>query len=228
MLQIQLSFLYVGHTHEDVDQVFSTITDRLKYKEVQTFPQLLRILPNALELRGLFDIKKWIEKYIIDLKDHSKPGSFRFKRNIKCPDKIDLFYRKNSNHAWRLLPSGMFRAHTTGKIMRPSGQPDVLLPDFDTKTINVDEKFKKLEIWKNYFADRLGKTEYNYWKLKFEEFRKNIQSDANRRIYASTGAVWHLPNIPLCEEPRPAVEPVVDEEIETMLETEQQNPEVCI
>ena len=35
-MQIQLSFLMVGHTHEDIDQVFSRVSEHLAKNSVYT------------------------------------------------------------------------------------------------------------------------------------------------------------------------------------------------
>ncbi len=38
LLQVKIGFLPVGHTHEDIDQLFSCISRRLKHTNVLTIP----------------------------------------------------------------------------------------------------------------------------------------------------------------------------------------------
>lgn len=75
IFQIHLSFLYVGHTHEDIDEMFSTIRNKLAYNEALTLVQLIRLLPGANEVKELYDIKSWLSEYIVDIKEeaHTTP-----------------------------------------------------------------------------------------------------------------------------------------------------------
>jgi len=43
-LQVRVSFLPVGHTHEDVDQMFSKISDEIKRNGSESIPGLVIIL----------------------------------------------------------------------------------------------------------------------------------------------------------------------------------------
>lgn len=60
--EIYISFLMVGHTHEDVDQVFSRIAVKLKRRNASTLPDLQNVIkeaynpmPECQELKVLFD-----------------------------------------------------------------------------------------------------------------------------------------------------------------------------
>ena len=37
-LEVQINFLPVGHTHEDIDQVFSRVTDNLRQSGCESIP----------------------------------------------------------------------------------------------------------------------------------------------------------------------------------------------
>ena len=67
ILQIQLSFLYVGHTYEDIDQFFSVIAEKLTHQEAQTYKDLVNIYPRCSETQGLFDICGWLEDYPLNI-----------------------------------------------------------------------------------------------------------------------------------------------------------------
>lgn len=45
--EVQVSFLPVGHTHEDIDQVFSRVAHRLRISEAHTMPELHRQMENS-------------------------------------------------------------------------------------------------------------------------------------------------------------------------------------
>ena len=43
-LQVHLSFLFVGHTHEDVDACFSHISKKLRMNDAETIPDLKKTI----------------------------------------------------------------------------------------------------------------------------------------------------------------------------------------
>jgi hypothetical protein len=46
--EIQLSFLLVGHIHEDIDQRISTISAALKHQDIHSLKELLSIIKEKL------------------------------------------------------------------------------------------------------------------------------------------------------------------------------------
>jgi len=42
--EVQLSFLIVGHTHEDIDQRFNIISNMLKRKDIDSMDELLSLV----------------------------------------------------------------------------------------------------------------------------------------------------------------------------------------
>jgi hypothetical protein len=57
--EIQLSFLIVGHTHEDIDQRFSTISSALKRQDIHSLKELLNIIklkPPRTEPWNIYEI----------------------------------------------------------------------------------------------------------------------------------------------------------------------------
>jgi hypothetical protein len=70
--QVDINFLPVGHTHEDIDQLFSVVNRRMKTHDVFTFPQLQEEIKNAFRrdsekvcvvehVTALHDFKEWLE-----------------------------------------------------------------------------------------------------------------------------------------------------------------------
>ena len=45
--QMYLSFLLVGHTHEDIDQRFSVISGTLKRQDIDSMQELLELIKNG-------------------------------------------------------------------------------------------------------------------------------------------------------------------------------------
>ena len=49
--QVKLSFLPVGHTHEDVDQMFSCFSPKLAKADIFSIEQLMEILRGAYKTK---------------------------------------------------------------------------------------------------------------------------------------------------------------------------------
>ena len=84
-----MSFLPVGHTHEDIEQFFSRISTFLKKQDVQSLQKLLTLIPKAYQkvvttaeqLLSVFDIRKWFDGHLSEMNSHSYPHVFKF---TKC------------------------------------------------------------------------------------------------------------------------------------------------
>jgi hypothetical protein len=73
--EVQLSFLIVGHTHEDINQWFSIISNTLKRQDVDSLLQLLRLINegtsftesivSASLLENVWDWKSFINLYLM-------------------------------------------------------------------------------------------------------------------------------------------------------------------
>ncbi|XP_072028306.1 uncharacterized protein [Amphiura filiformis] len=87
--EVIIHFLPVGHTHEDVDQMFSRISKALKeHTDIYTIEDMIPVIEGCftprikvLEARQQFNFKEWIGNYLAGrFRNHSKPLWFRFKR----------------------------------------------------------------------------------------------------------------------------------------------------
>ena len=88
--EIQLSFLIVGHTHEDIDQRFSYISSALKRQDIDSLEEMLQIIRerptftepfiHAEHLEHIRDWKSFITPYLREdaFVGISKPHHFRF------------------------------------------------------------------------------------------------------------------------------------------------------
>ena len=84
-----MSFLPVGHTHEDIDQMFSTFVVGMAHEpRVTTIPQFVQSLPKwytipqqrptACFLYEAWSFKAWFEPYLHAVRGTSQPHAFRF------------------------------------------------------------------------------------------------------------------------------------------------------
>ncbi|XP_052218113.1 uncharacterized protein LOC127835717 [Dreissena polymorpha] len=55
--EVHMSFLIVGHTHEDIDARFSMISRTLGSKDAEIFEDLLKILQSAERVTKIFDVQ---------------------------------------------------------------------------------------------------------------------------------------------------------------------------
>ena len=82
--KIKVSFLMVGHTHEDVDQMFSRFSTYLRRTNAFTMDELTNAfeksyspMPTAILLENVPDYCRWLHPEIEDMCFHSKPHVFQ-------------------------------------------------------------------------------------------------------------------------------------------------------
>ena len=88
--EVRVSFLIVGHTHEDVDAMFGRFGQRLKIEDCHTLPDLMASFMKAGDptivpslIHEVADFKEWVKGYYHEfgqdrLVGHSKAHQFRF------------------------------------------------------------------------------------------------------------------------------------------------------
>ena len=126
-LQVELGFLMVGHTHEDIDALFGNIGKWLKKNNALTVPgkKFLKIFCHLLDhtlytdllsgckeadkmikeavcLQKMVDVKSWLLPNTEELHNHSNPHIFRFYRNTQ--GHAEMKYKRWSSDNWE--PSG--------------------------------------------------------------------------------------------------------------------------
>ena len=113
---VQLGFLMVGHTHEDIDALFSRFSEKLRKQAIFTFPHLMKIFnecvsmhPAPFLLQKVADFKGFVKGCLHDGADslvgHSKPLQFRFYLNDGVPLMQYKLHPKNVD--W--LPKNWYR-----------------------------------------------------------------------------------------------------------------------
>ena len=93
---VHVGLLMVGHTHEDIDAMFSRFSERLQAEMTFTFPHLMEHLkkceslaPAPFLMTQVLDFKSFVQGYLCDRQDnlvgHSKPLQFCFYMQSEFP-----------------------------------------------------------------------------------------------------------------------------------------------
>ena len=119
-----------GHTHEDIDQMFSCISRRLRKNNARTLLELIREIGMSYApaivaslITFMYDVKEWLEGCAIsNLSGHIHQHQFKL---VRGPDgKARLFYKKWSTTPTWSPPEGIALLQKT-----PSGKPNLVVPD---------------------------------------------------------------------------------------------------
>lgn len=93
--EIHLNFLRPGHTHTDIDQLFSVFHGLDKFHDCDTPKEFIdkwlriayktkRTRPRAKFITWIYDWKRWFARCMYtQISGHSKIGAFLFKKNRK-------------------------------------------------------------------------------------------------------------------------------------------------
>jgi hypothetical protein len=133
--KIKLSFLPKGHTHEDVDQMFSRFSVRLKGRHVVTIDDLHDVFKNGYDptpkciwMKSMACWNKYLDGYLDKIKGVSKPAVFIVKRAsdgvVRHHYKLDM-QTKKSQFPSCILPKNhvgyrMFEKHGYPKLSSAS------------------------------------------------------------------------------------------------------------
>ena len=85
-LKLTIAFLYRGHTHSCIDQVFSVVARALRHHRTVTTEQFDQVVlqstqayrPTLIRLKLIHDCKSYYNNCLCAIKGHSKPHQFRF------------------------------------------------------------------------------------------------------------------------------------------------------
>ena len=110
--KIKISFLPKGHTHEDIDQLFSKLAEFLRNRDILSFDNLASAIaecglfegqkPIVKPVHTLLDFKGLVDDIMPPYKAISQPMCFKFERdesgeNVLCFAKKDLQTSKRSD-----------------------------------------------------------------------------------------------------------------------------------
>lgn len=214
----------MGHTHEDVDQLFSQIRRKLNRKSAETMAQLLSLLPNSQEILGLFDFKGWIEPHLSKVTGHSRPHHFRFTMD---GDKVTGHFRGLKSQDWQPLSGGFLKLSQQGQTVFPAGQPALLEPNFTN--IPLERLLQKTDDWALLFSDD---GQHQWWQSYLSGLVQVRDNTRKRKRYMAQNSVWAIPCLPpycpqhLGMDEEPSDEPAIAPEMARKLALEMENPKV--
>ncbi len=144
--QVEVGFLPVGHTHEDIDQTFSRTSDRLRCNNAITLSDLHHELKQVYNERTtvveMKNVANWSglcenEKCLSNIKNFSKYRYFRFNRVAPTEETPDIstscMVKVNVSEEWVQLNSGS-RGGASGFIkfvpdLRKTPPLEIVCPD---------------------------------------------------------------------------------------------------
>ena len=170
--QVHLSFLIVGHTHEDVDAGFSKISEKLRRNDAETLDSLIDLLPKPALLDQLFDFKAWVDPYFSIIEAISEPLHYKINR---VADSVKVYCKGLHNQEWITMDYMVLS-------QKPKGKPKTVRPDF-TK-FNFDKMLKQINTIRHMFKG--GEQTLMWWT----EFYASLR--ANKR----TSSVWMFDQLP--------------------------------
>lgn len=172
---VQLGFLMVGHTHEDIDALFSRFSEKLRKKTTFTFPHLMKLFnecvsmqPAPFLLQKVASFKDFVKGCLHDGTDslvgHSKPLQFRFHMS----DGIPLMQYKVHPKNVEWLPENgieLWKRNENGDPKLPEGVPKVLQPFEYVKDCDklVEGLTKYVNWWKEHLQDKGEESDYAIW-----------------------------------------------------------------
>ena len=201
---MHLSFLYVGHTHEDVDAAFSRISEKLRKTDVPTLDDLISILPRSEALSNVYDVKTWLNSHVNDPEFHTKAHHYKWESNSQG---VFLYFKGNMDDPWET-------SKDTFLLSGPRGKPKPLKSD--TSSIDGHRSMKLIKLVKHMF--RNTDQSFNWWQSFYDKLDKLEKIRYH----------WILNELPKQEEQTAAslvIEPL-PEEIQKMLEKETRVPRV--
>ena len=210
---MKFGFLVVGHTHEDIDQMFSCVARRLIKHDALTLKELKKEIAESYtpeidvkEVDCMFDVKTWMEPVQQEISGHIYHHQFKIERNGE--GRARLYYKKwSTSKEW--LPNGGIQI--TNGI--PVGEPVILQPNIGNLNLG------KI------------KADLNKFRLKFDHSASKWWSDfIENQETRHDEAEWLLQKlVPQNEEdscPRPQPNSGIDQELRKLLEKEEKEVEV--
>ncbi|KAL3693556.1 hypothetical protein R1sor_007207 [Riccia sorocarpa] len=135
-----VNFIMVGHTHEDIDALFSKVSARTINKDVLTLPTLMAEIweseamhPMPLLLKEVADYKSYVGGFLDKLEGHSQPIGFRFSMANNVP-----IYKFQAKVDGPWMPEG---GHSLWK--KRNGQ--FIFPDEEPRALPLPSTHPRLE-----------------------------------------------------------------------------------
>ena len=176
--KVKVNFLLVGHTHDHIDQMFSTFSRQLSRCDAFTLPKLFDVIcdaytprPNVIHLKEIYDFKRYIadggagnEKVLAQLNNISFNHVFLIKKHDISGQTLLHAKQYSSSPQWEPEGGCQFLLH----------MPSVTIV-YGAKQMPIETK-KELH-------SELVDEQRNFWIQALQEKRKHID---NAKKYAGT------------------------------------------
>ena len=200
---VQLGFLMVGHTHEDIDALFSRFSEKLRKKTTFTFPHLMKLFnecvtmqPAPFLLQKVANFKDFVKGCLHDGADslvgHSKPLQFRFYMSDGIPLMQYKIHPKNVD--W-LPESGieLWKRDELNHPKLPEGVPEVLPPfEYVKDCEKLVEGLKRyVNWWKEHLQDKGEDSDYAVWIKPVIKYWENLITTLQTPSASEHSALFH-------------------------------------
>jgi hypothetical protein len=189
--EVQLGFLMVGHTHEDIDALFGNISKWLKRNNALTVPEFIsgckqanRLVQDVIVLHNLFDVKSWLLPNTEELHNHSHPHIFRFTRCENAVD-VQMHYKMWAKDPWEPGLQGIVLL----KNLPDMECPNVLKPRSD--------KLDMQALHRSVFKYSCLNDDHKSWWTTFLE---HLENSINVQNYQPDASSWYLTHVRYQEE----------------------------
>ena len=169
--KIKVSFLMVGHTHEDVDQMFSRFSTYLRRTDAfamddltSAFEKSYTPMPTAILLENVPDFCRWLHPQIDDMCFHSKPHVFKFTRD-KFGKAVMVIKKWSTDIQW-VSCTGSANGHLLTDI--PTGTPLLVQPNYSR-----DNDLDLLHDGLKHAANFLTPEASHWWECWFKDLKLN-------------------------------------------------------
>lgn len=93
-----LIYQFYRHTHEDIDQYFSSLSRFLQKHDVLTMPQMIEAVfacsshkAEGIEIDVIYDFKAWFNDCIQPMSNHQGPHCYKIRRDLN--GKAEILYK---------------------------------------------------------------------------------------------------------------------------------------
>jgi len=214
---VTLSMLIPGHTHEDIDQMFSVLSKYYWSHSLETLEDIEQYIaaayknpstrPDVIQLSWIWDFKSLLEKCLVKMSNHSKPRYFHFKM---FNGDAKMVYKTNNDDQWQgFNPESLTHIQLPIQVLKsvPSNAPNILkpteLPEDFVRAIQQESFWKSviseesMEWWESCISDpTLGSepsTQFSFASLGFYvPPPSNLPPRFVNRITVSTVSVYDL------------------------------------
>ena len=137
--KIKVNFLLVGHTHENIDQMFSRFSIALRQYDCLTLDKLMEVAKNSLQpqpevvkVKGNFNWQPWVQQTLKDFNDISYNHCFKIEKVNGTANLFSRQYGAGPSKTWQAGPLDILPHPPTGE---PAVAPLKELGEEDMKSL---------------------------------------------------------------------------------------------